>query len=1191
MAARQRIPRIRREYNQWVANQTLEDYALRFTAKAARRWSAASVANTALGAISFLMLEAIGGTLTLRYGFANVVPAVLLVAVLIFATGMPISYYAARCGVDIDLLTRGAGFGYFGSTLTSLIYASFTFIFFALEAVILAATLRAWLGLPEWIGYIACVVAVIPLVTHGVTFIGRLHLVTQPVWLALNLLPFAFVLRADPGSVSQWTHFAGSDGGAMTLPAVAAAGSVIFSLVSQIGEQVDFLRFLPPREASRGVVWWSALLAGGPGWIVPGALKLLAGSFLACLAVHAGIAGADAAQPALMYQVAFATVLPSAAASLALASCLVVVSQLKINVTNAYAGSIAWSNFFSRLTHSHPGRVVWVVFNMAIALMLMELGVCRAIEHTLVAYSCVAAAWMGALVADLVVNKPLGLSPPGIEFKRSHLYDVNPVGVGAMLLGVALALAAGLGALGDMARAAAPFLGFSAAFAAAPLIAWATGGRFYLARKPRAAWGRLASLTCVVCENAFEPEDMASCPAYGGAICSLCCSLDARCQDMCRPHARIGAQLLAPLRRLLPARLGRLAGGPLPRFAGVLCLLLAAISALLLGVYAQTATAGAGGRAVVANALVQAFVVLAVIAGVVAWLLVLAQESRRAAQAESHQQTGLLLREIEAHTRTDAKLQRAKEVAEAANVAKSRYVVGISHELRTPLNAILGYAQLLERDPSIPERRRHSLRVIRRSGEHLAGLIEGLLDISKIEAGRIDVHRDEVRLGEFLEQIVSMFRLQAEEKGIGFVFTRPRVLPERVATDERRLRQVLINLLSNALKFTAAGQVRLGLLYRNEVAEFVVEDTGIGIATGDHERIFEPFQRIEDPGAPTEGVGLGLTLTRLLVQIMGGEITLDSAPGRGSRFRVRLMLATVHASAWAGTQAATGGATFQQGPALRQGPGGQEGLAFQESPAGGYEGVRRDIVVADDDAAHRGLLDALLVPLGFTLRHAADGEACLRLAQERRPDLFLIDIAMPGMDGWELARRLRASAGPRVPILVVSANAGELQQKAGADAVHDGVLTKPVSIDAIVERVGHLLGVTWRPVAPPDRTGVPAPGAPGSGTPGSGTPGSAALAPQPLEELRQLGAIGYVRGLHARLDLLERECPDAAAYVAHLRDLVSDFRMDEFMAALDAAILRAAPGLADQHGGPGDARDVAGAGGAGPEPARQAGPA
>ena len=154
MAGRQRIDRVRRQYNQWVANQTLEDYALRFTAKSARRWSAARVANTALGAISFLALEAIGGTITLNYGATNATAAILVVSVIIFCCGLPIAYHAAKCGIDIDLLTRGAGFGYIGSTITSLIYASFTFIFFAIEAVILATALEMCFGIPRPIGYL-----------------------------------------------------------------------------------------------------------------------------------------------------------------------------------------------------------------------------------------------------------------------------------------------------------------------------------------------------------------------------------------------------------------------------------------------------------------------------------------------------------------------------------------------------------------------------------------------------------------------------------------------------------------------------------------------------------------------------------------------------------------------------------------------------------------------------------------------------------------------------------------------------------------------------------------------------------------------------------------------------------------------------------------------------------------------------
>ena len=438
MATRQRIVRSRREYNQWVANQTLEDYALRFTAKSARKWSAARVANTALGGISFLALEAIGGTITIGYGFTNAVAAILLVGLLIFAAGVPISYYAARDGVDIDLLTRGAGFGYIGSTITSLIYATFTFIFFAIEAAILASVLQSCFGIPLGIGYIICSLSIVPLVTHGITFISRVQLWSQPIWLVLQVLPFVAIALTVPHAFAVWPEYRGNAPGAdgsLHLILFGAAGSVVFALIAQIGEQADYLRFLPPRQPEHVMsAGGSALLAGGPGWIFIGILKLLAGSFLACLAVAAGIAPWLAVQPSEMYRVAFGYVTSTPVVALALASVFVVVSQVKINITNAYAGSIAWSNFFARLTHNHPGRVVWLIFNIAIALLLMELGIYQAIEHTLVIYSTIAAAWVGALVADLVVNKPLGLSPAHIEFKRAHLYDINPVGVGAMVV-------------------------------------------------------------------------------------------------------------------------------------------------------------------------------------------------------------------------------------------------------------------------------------------------------------------------------------------------------------------------------------------------------------------------------------------------------------------------------------------------------------------------------------------------------------------------------------------------------------------------------------------------------------------------------------------------------------------------------------------------------------------------------------
>src|ERR1700676_996190 len=250
MTAHQRIVRVRRNYNQWVANQTLEDYALRFTAKSARKWSSLRVANTAIGAVSFLALEAIGGSITIHYGFVNATSAILVVGALIFLTCLPIAYYAATYGVDIDLLTRGAGFGYIGSTITSLIYASFTFLFFAIEAAIMSLALEMCFGVPLFIGYVLSSLIVIPLVTHGITFISRLQLWTQPIWIVLHIIPFAYIAAAAPRSFERWTGFTGlaeTEGQSFNLILFGTASTVVFSLIAQIGEQVDFLRFLPPR--------------------------------------------------------------------------------------------------------------------------------------------------------------------------------------------------------------------------------------------------------------------------------------------------------------------------------------------------------------------------------------------------------------------------------------------------------------------------------------------------------------------------------------------------------------------------------------------------------------------------------------------------------------------------------------------------------------------------------------------------------------------------------------------------------------------------------------------------------------------------------------------------------------------------------------------------------------------------------
>src|SRR5690606_35323533 len=259
--------------------------------------------------------------------------------------------------------------------------------------------------------------------------------------------------------------------------------------------------------------WWAAVLAAGPGWIIPGALKMLAGAFLAFLALKLLVPAEHAAEPTQMYLVAYGYVFDAPHWALAAMVLFVIVSQVKINLTNAYAGSLAWSNFFARVTHSHPGRVVWLVFNVSIALVLMELGVLEAIEQVLGRYASIAIAWIATLVADLVVNKPLGLSPKHIEVKRAHLYDINPVGMGSMLVSSLAAILAYLGCFGSVAEALAPLIALGSAFMLCPLIAWLTRGRYYIARSsaPDLLYpsGATQTLACVICDNRFETADMA----------------------------------------------------------------------------------------------------------------------------------------------------------------------------------------------------------------------------------------------------------------------------------------------------------------------------------------------------------------------------------------------------------------------------------------------------------------------------------------------------------------------------------------------------------------------------------------------------------------------------------------------------------------------------------------------------------
>jgi len=1119
----QRVVKVRRDYNSWVARETMEDYALRFTPHSFRKWSEMRVANTAFGAASFLILEAVGATLLVQYGFLNAFWAILATGLIIFLAGLPISIYAARHGLDMDLLTRGAGFGYIGSTITSLIYASFTFIFFALEAAVMAYALELAFDIPPAWGYLICALVVIPLVTHGVTAISRLQVWTQPLWLVMLVVPYIFVFHHNPNVLSELANYGGGDGlgSKFNVYLFGAAMTVGIALITQMGEQVDYLRFMPEKTAATRKRWWAGVLIGGPGWVVLGVIKMLGGALLAYLAISHSVPIDRAVDPNQMYLAAYEYVFSRPGWAVAAVCLFVVISQLKINVTNAYAGSLAWSNFFARLTHSHPGRVVWVVFNTMIALMLMELDVFKALGGVLGLYSNIAISWLMAVVADLVINKPLGLSPPGIEFKRAHLYDINPVGVGAMVAASVLSVTAYLGVFGPLAEAFSALIALVTAMVVSPLIAWATQGKYYIARQSPPRTGLFTGLqSCVICEREYEGDDLAHCPAYLGNICSLCCSLDARCNDLCKPDARLSAQWAGALRTLLPKRAWPYIDTGLGHYLLLMAIVVPVLAGLFGLLYHQELRA-MGEQALAFGptlrlGFIKAFSALLLVSGVVAWWLVLTHKSRQVAQEESnrqtqavHEQTLALRREIDSHRQTDLQLQDAKRSAELANQAKSRYITTVSHELRTPLNSILGYAQLLEEDASIPQHRKQAVSVIRRGGDHLLSLIEGTLDIARIEGGKLRLESKPLRFRDCVQQIVRMFELQAAGKGIEFRAELADVLPEVVRADEKRLQQILINVLGNAVKFTHTGRVVFRLRYAREMALFEIEDTGPGIAADEIEHIFEPFARgSEATSGATSGTGLGLTISKMLTDLMGGEMTVSSTVGVGTVFRIRLFL-----------------------PEAR---GAVAALEVPRASRIGYRGERRRVLIVDNEEVDRSLLVTVLQPLGFELKQAASGHECLEVIHAFAPHAILMDLAMPGIDGWATIRAIRAQQLSSAPIAIVSGNAFDKDLENDVGITPKDFVLKPVRVNELLDWLGSRLALEWLE--------VPRESAPTSAPP---APASWVLPDEHhLKALDELISLGYFRGIVKKLDEIEGENAAHASFVDHLRGLARNFQLD-----------------------------------------------
>jgi signal transduction histidine kinase/CheY-like chemotaxis protein len=392
---------------------------------------------------------------------------------------------------------------------------------------------------------------------------------------------------------------------------------------------------------------------------------------------------------------------------------------------------------------------------------------------------------------------------------------------------------------------------------------------------------------------------------------------------------------------------------------------------------------------------------------------------------------------------TGEALRLAKNAAEAANRAKTEFLANMSHELRTPLNGILGYAQLLRRDPAVPPEQRESVAGIESCGEHLLTLISEILDLAKIESGRLQLDLRHVDLDTLLREVADVARVRATQSGLMFTYQTATRLPAFVLVDGRKLRQILLNLLGNAVKFTDSGSVcfRVGATRvsggRRKLS-FDVTDTGIGIAAADLDAIFDPFHQLPQADRAIEGTGLGLAISRKLTMLLGGTLSVRSERGKGSTFTVEIEVDEV---------------------------GGQrDESSSHDAPVTGYEGPRKRILIVDDKADNRQILARLLTSLGFEVEVAENGALGVELAARANPDLIFMDLVMPIKDGFAAIREIRALATPasRVPIVAVSASAFENTRVQSAAAGCEDFITKPVRLDQVIEVVGRLLALTWQ---------------------------------------------------------------------------------------------------------------------------------
>ncbi len=481
----------------------------------------------------------------------------------------------------------------------------------------------------------------------------------------------------------------------------------------------------------------------------------------------------------------------------------------------------------------------------------------------------------------------------------------------------------------------------------------------------------------------------------------------------------------------------------------------------------------------------------------------------------------------------------ASRAAEASNHAKSTFLANMSHELRTPLNGILGYAQILKRHRNLNPTVKTGLNIIHQSGNHLLMLINDILDLSKIEARKMELYPTEINLASFLDGVVGIMRMRAQQKALRFIHELAVDLPPGIEADEKRLRQVLLNLLGNAVKFTKSGGTVTFVVRhaakRSAVKEseqrhsgdsvphyehvrFEIQDTGVGMTPEQLEKIFDPFEQVGEMQQRIEGTGLGLAISCQLVELMGGEIQVRSEFGQGATFWFEVVFQVI--------------AVTPQTPRPRRGE------------IVGYTGARQNVLVVDDNQENRMMLFNLLEPLGFGVTLAEHGQEGVAKAQEIHPDVILMDLAMPVMNGFEAVKILRQlPAFKDIPILVVSASALTMDHTQSQQIGCDGFVAKPVDADQLLTCLERRLHVTWMyenlPVEPED----------------TAQPGSEAdLIPPPPEEIEafyELAMFGDMDLIRERVRYLEELDPKYSPFAKRLHELATALEDEQIVTLLE----------------------------------------